>query len=292
MSDENKRSYLIGLIFSVICPGLGHIYSGKLKLGLFIFLLITTLSAIHFTGVLNSSATTYILFVGIIVLAMTATIIHCLLTIKKNRTISLNSYNKWYVYLLAFIVSTTINLFIPKSYETFHIPSEAMAPTLQIGDYVYAEYDFEVNRGDIIVFKYPNDPAINYVKRVIAMPGDEVEIINKVVYVNNNPISTTSLQINNIENLVSEKFHKYNFQLLESETFKSKHKILLDKDNSNMTNFEKVTVPKDNYFVLGDNRDFSADSRIWGFVPKENLIARPKFIYFSKKLERFGVQVQ
>lgn len=294
IQQKVKRNYFIGFILSFICPGLGHMYSGKLKLGLIIYLIVLIISLS--IGILINSGTSFLLVVGILILITNATCIHCLLTIKKNRTISLSSYNKWYFYVLPLILNIILNNAFPKKYETFHVPAISMAPTIQAGDYVYAEYNFKIQRGDIIIFKYPNDPSVKFIKRIIAIPGDSIEIINKVVFVNDKPITTRPLKIDNLNKIIDKSFHDKTFELFESDTFNSKHRILIDQNSSSLKDFPKTTVPQNSYFVLGDNRDFSSDSRIWGFVPKENIIAKANFIILTtnknKISERFNLKLE
>lgn len=282
MNEKKKRSYLCGFLFSWLCPGLGHVYTGKIKIGIILFIITTILSILYFSGLFVTSAYTYIASVAALIIWTLAIAVHCLIHIKKERSIILRPYNKWYFYILFIFVFFGISVFSPSSFETFHIPSEAMAPTLQTGDYILTKYSSEVDRGDIVVFKYPKNPKLNHVKRVIGLPGDEIEIRNKIVHVNGQPLPAKRIEVSDIRRLVSEKFRQYNFDLLDTRTGDAKHKILLDKDNVYLRDHAKVEVPPKNYFVLGDNRDYSADSRIWGFVPHENIFAKPVFIFFSK----------
>ncbi len=157
-------------------------------------------------------------------------------------------------------------------FANYTIPSSSMEPTLLIGDYLIANrlsYVMKVpltdivlftlgepERGDIIIFRYPKDRSKNYVKRVIAKAGDVVEIKEKVMYVNGQRADYASA------NFVDPRVFPGSF--------------------SPRDNFGPVTVPKDSYFVMGDNRDNSSDSRFWGFLKKNDLVGKAEFIYFSR----------
>ncbi|HDN84601.1 MAG TPA: signal peptidase I [Candidatus Aerophobetes bacterium] len=154
--------------------------------------------------------------------------------------------------VIALVLAFLIRSFIV---ETFWIPSGSMEPTLMVGDRIMAYKIFyginRVKRGDIIIFKFPLDPKKDFVKRVIGLPGDTIEIRKKEVYVNKK-------------------------RLIEPYAVHS--------DNWD-TGFPRdeygpVKVPPDSLFVLGDNRDSSEDSRYWGYVPKENIIGKAFLIYW------------
>ncbi|MCD6257073.1 signal peptidase I [Candidatus Aerophobetes bacterium] len=154
--------------------------------------------------------------------------------------------------VIALVLAFLIRSFIV---ETFWIPSGSMEPTLMVGDRIMAYKIFyginKVKRGDIIIFKFPLDPKKDFVKRVIGLPGDTIEIRKKEVYVNKK-------------------------RLIEPYAVHS--------DNWD-TGFPRdeygpVKVPPDSLFVLGDNRDSSEDSRYWGYVPKENIIGKAFLIYW------------
>jgi signal peptidase I len=173
--------------------------------------------------------------------------------------------------------------------QAFTIPSESMEGTLLIGDYLLVDKFCyggnsgwnrllpyrKVKRGDIIVFHYPVNPAQDFVKRVVALPGDRLRLINKRVYVNGNPLpepyaqyikDTHSSYLDNFPQTVSPAFG------VEAKWWKDMPKFVED---------HQLIVPDEHYFVLGDNRDDSQDSRYWGFVPRENIIGRPLVIYWS-----------
>jgi len=172
--------------------------------------------------------------------------------------------------------------------EPFKIPSGSMLPTLHIGDYILVnKYAYGLRspigdykwvdlgspkRGDVVVFRYPNDPSVDFIKRVIGVPGDKIEYHNKQLWINN-------------QKIVLKNRHTYarddNFDELEELLGKVTHHILLRKDVDYLAQPQEYLVPKGEYFVMGDNRDNSNDSRFWGFVPDANLKGRAFLIWWS-----------
>jgi len=187
-------------------------------------------------------------------------------------------------------------------FEPFKIPSGSMIPTLLIGDFILVNkfsYGFKVpfsdwfsdpiyitgpdapKRGDVVVFKYPQDVNLNYIKRVIGLPGDTIEVIDKVVYVNNQPIETKEIDGAKILEDMDDRYKNYQFKFFETKTGDTNHISQIDTENDYFANYYKYTVPKDHYFVMGDNRDFSADSRRWGTVPFGHIKGKAIAIWFS-----------
>lgn len=166
-------------------------------------------------------------------------------------------------FLIAFILAIVIKSFL---IQAFKIPSSSMEQTLLVGDHLLVNkfiYKFKDPRpGDIIVFKFPDDPKRDFIKRIIGTPGDSVEVRDKKVYVNDKEL------------VEPYAIHE------DSET--------LPKDRSVRDNFGPVTVPKDSYFVMGDNRDRSWDSRFWNntFVKREAIVGKAFLIYWSWKPDK------
>ncbi len=188
--------------------------------------------------------------------------------------------------------------------EPFRIPSASMMPTLLIGDFILVnKYDYglrlpvintevadlgEPARGDIAVFRYPKDPSTPYIKRIIGLPGDHIDYRDKVLYINGERIEQT--RIGPYEGHNSSR--DMNGLIVELEHLpETPHEILLDQERAG---FEIDTVvPEGHYFVMGDNRDHSSDSRFWGFVPDDNLIGRAFLIWMNwdggVNIERLGL---
>ena len=173
--------------------------------------------------------------------------------------------------------------------QAFQIPSESMENTLLIGDYLLVDklryggssfWDFfmpykQVQRGDVIVFRYPVHPTQHFVKRVVGVPGDRVRLINRQVYVNGHPLQEPYVRYSSgMHDTFRDEFPRLNLPVpgLEGGWWLEMKKLVEDGE---------LIIPQGNYFVLGDNRDESLDSRYWGFVPQENVIGRPLLIYWS-----------
>jgi signal peptidase I (EC:3.4.21.89). Serine peptidase. MEROPS family S26A len=154
-----------------------------------------------------------------------------------------------------------------------------MKPTLLVGDFILVNklvYRFsEPQRGDIVVFKYPIDPNIDFIKRIIALPGEEVEVRNNQVFINGKPLPLIEVgrgEENGVRKVIYEEVLPEGI----------KHKVQFYEDLSfSKRDFGPVVVPPNHYFVMGDNRDNSEDSRYWGFVPRENIVGKAFVIYFS-----------
>ena len=176
--------------------------------------------------------------------------------------------------------------------EPFKIPSGSMLPGFKIGDYlVVNKFSFGLKvpvwgslltpvskpkRGDVVIFHYPVDTKIDFIKRVIGLPGDHISYFNKKLTVNGQPIPT--------------KFEDHTIVVADSpnravsvyqETNGKKTYKVINMPWVNTWNIHNIEVPKDMYFVMGDNRDNSEDSRFWGFVPAKNLVGKPEMVIMS-----------
>ncbi len=175
--------------------------------------------------------------------------------------------------LPAIILAMFIRTFVV---QAFKIPSGSMLPTLQIGDhllvnkFIYGvKLPFKGNvlipfkdpvQGDVVVFRFPKDRSVDYIKRVIGTPGDTVEIKDKNIFVNGEAIDDPHAHIAS--------------------------QVILDKDGSPRDNLGPILVPEDRIFVMGDNRDNSYDSRFWGFVDQNDVLGKAFILYWSWDIEK------
>jgi signal peptidase I len=200
-------------------------------------------------------------------------------------------------------------------FEPFKIPSSSMVPTLQIGDLILVnkftygirlpiinKKIIQINdpaRGDVMVFKYPVDPSVDYIKRVVGLPGDKIVYQNKRLTINDKVVSYEPMADYLDEETLSY-YKQFNENLLGVP-----HRILnddtrptfvqgsLDFPNRDLCSYNAegfaCTVPAGHYFMMGDNRDNSADSRIWGFVPDQNIVGKAFFVWMNLgNLKRIG----
>ena len=205
-------------------------------------------------------------------------------------------------FLLVFAVRSSI-------VEPFKIPSGSMIPTLLIGDHIFVNklsYGVKVpftgvnglagrplhiierpgpSRGEIIVFHYPRDPSIHYIKRVIGIAGDKIEIKNKQLFINDKALDREPKPNDEAQAILKTiDDQKYSISSLELFTEKldtHPHTMMLNKETFAGESFGPITVPEKSLFVMGDNRDFSNDSRFWGYVPLDNVEGRAMFIWLS-----------
>ena len=201
-------------------------------------------------------------------------------------------------------------------FEPFKIPSSSMVPTLLVGDLILVnkftygirlpvlnKKVIEINnpqRGDVMVFKYPRDTSQDYIKRVIGVPGDKITYENKRLTVNGKPLDYTAM-----EDYLDDERLEYNKQFTENLSGVA-HRILNNEKAATLRRddvlpfphseactytYDSFTcvVPEGNYFMMGDNRDNSADSRYWGFVPDKNIVGKAIFVWMNLgNLRRIG----
>lgn len=176
--------------------------------------------------------------------------------------------------------------------EPFRIPSGSMIPTLLVGDFILVNkfaYGLRLpvfntkfipigqpRRGDVVVFRYPEDPSTPFIKRIVGLPGDRITYRDKQVSVNGVPLGYTSL--GGYVGLKSAAQHT-GANLIEEQLGDARHQVLVTPQAPTIDG--EYEVPAGQYFVLGDNRDNSRDSRYWGFVPDENLIGRAFLIWMN-----------
>jgi signal peptidase I len=276
MALTQKRSPLAATLLALLASGLGQIYNGQPYKGIIFFL------SGYFLIIASALAGLHRYFYGLVGvfalrIAWQAYIIADALVVSiKRKEIVLNFYNKAYIFvifvLISFLSILTINPLINNrlvGIKSYSIPGGAMQPTLLVGDNIIADQNYYHNtrpqRGEVLIFIYPKDPSIDYLKRVIGLPGDKVEIKDKKVYINGQEYRTAEAVFND-------------------------PKIYRGPGDPRRDNFGPVTLPPDNYFVMGDNRDLSFDSRFWGFVPLDRIKGKVLYIYFSRDKEKSQIR--
>lgn len=171
-------------------------------------------------------------------------------------------------YFVTIVTCAILALFVTRFIaHPMSVPTESMVPTILVGDRLIVDrfllcnnspvlnkffLSRQIKRGDVIVFKYPGDPEVPYVKRVIGLPNETIQIRNKEVYIDNQKLN--------------EPYAHY----IDSQ-----------KEHFHVDNYKPRRIPENSYFVMGDNRDRSQDSRYWGFVPRSYILGRPLMIFWS-----------
>ena len=224
----------------------------------------------------------------------------------------------WWLDWTAGLFPVIIVVFLLRSFlfEPFKIPSGSMIPTLLINDLILVnKFHYGVRlpvinlkvldnnspqHGDVMVFRYPPKPSLDYIKRVVGVPGDEVAYLNKKLSINGKPLNKSALP-----DFFDEDTMRYSKQFEETTTANKKYRLLNDDDrpafipgtedfpdkqNCRYSSEGVVCkVPEGHYFMMGDNRDNSLDSRYWGFVPEKNIVGKAFFVWMNfGNLKRIG----
>ena len=234
-------------------------------------------------------------------------------SVARNRILA----QPWWLDWTAGLFPVIISVFFLRSFlfEPFKIPSGSMIPTLLVGDLILVnKFHYGIRlpvintkitdgtspqRGDVMVFRYPPKPSLDYIKRVVGVPGDEVAYLNKRLTINGKVIETAALP-----EFFDEDAMRY-FKQFQETLGEHKHGILNDDDRPAFVpgadDFEfkqnchysvegvVCKVPQGHYFMMGDNRDNSLDSRYWGFVPDKNIVGQAIFVWMNfSNLKRIG----
>jgi signal peptidase I len=262
---KKKRNPLLAAIATLGTYGLGQLYNGKpcKAAGSYLLWLIAAANGMIFP--ISSSFGWLLAFIAIPVLLILLLMIDAIRDSRAEKEIGIHWYNRWYIYLgiiaLQLLVIAPFQAKLTRhSAAPYRISTGSMEPALKIGDRLVADmkaYKNELpSRGDLMVFQYPNDKSIPYIKRVIGLPEEKLEIKGRSVYINDQPLE---------EN----------------------YKQHIDPASVN-EHFGPYAIPQGKYFVMGDSRDNSQDSRFWGFVDQSAILGKAKYIYWSKDWSRIG----
>ena len=278
-----KRYASLAVFFSLISPGMGHLYVGKWKTAILIpFFLLLIIAFMGWTklvflseGMSNIALIMIVFYLFVMISSFVAA--------RNPSSHNLNTSQKWYLYILFLVVLAVINTAVMDhrgklfGFEPFRIPASSMLPTMMVNDFMMVDtwaYDNkEPDIGDIIVFDYPRDRKIKYVKRLIGKGGDHIVYSNKVLYINGKVIKRELIGEYS-KTAMEYKMDEYN-EYLAGRT----NKILLTPSRPAIDS--EYIVPEGHYFVMGDNRDNSNDSRYWGVFPHDYLHGKVEYIWFS-----------
>ena len=272
---SRPRSWLAALL-ALIMPGLGHLYLGLPVSAAVIWVVALVLANLLITIIIFSGWGWLALFLSGLVVAgfIVGQIAHAALRARRLqfRRVAV----PWYALAVVAVAWLWFGVgLVPiyGNYRSYRITVSSMEKTLMMGDYIMADLNAyrtaDVKRGDVVIFVFPLDLETRYVKRCIGLPGDTIEVIDKVVYVNGQEEQAPST-------------------LYYADSLTRPRRT--DGSNSR-DNFGPYVVPAGQYFVLGDSRDNSSDSRFWGTVPGENIFGKVIRIHWSNDLSRVGKRV-
>jgi signal peptidase I len=273
MESLKKRKPILAFLLSLVTPGLGQIYNGQFNkgvsylVGFLLVYIVFSFLLFKFYGMICY----LIIMLGFFLFIL----LDALLGAIKSKTEALKSYNRWYIYLIIFLLSAvairpllgwTIKNNIARAYK---IPSSGMKPALLVGDRLIANmriYKSEKpKRGDIVIFEFPKDPSKEFIKRVIGMEEEKVQVVNNKIYIN--------------DKLLHDPWGYF-----EDDG--------LGKGLPVSERFGPVVVPKDSLFVLGDNRNNSQDSRFFGFVNIKQVKGKALYLYWAKDKSRIAMELK
>jgi signal peptidase I len=272
-AKKKKRNPFLAGLLSLLFTGLGQVYNGKAGLGIAFFLISGALFLLW--GVLGGPHH----FIGLVAYAIAGIVlwlfiaIHAFIQARRMRETELKRYQKTAVYAF-FIIISLGSIFVPArmwmspflGISPYKMATASMLPTLQKDDCLMTNrraYRSQApKRGDLIIFEYPQDPAKHFVMRVIALEGETLEIKNKQVFIDGEPLQ---------------------------ESYKVQEDAAMVDTRDNLS---PLKTPAGHCFVLGDNRDNSNDSRFWGALPLINIKGQALYIYWAKDKKKIGLTLK
>jgi signal peptidase I len=276
MEQTTRRIPIIAFLLSIPLQGLGHMYNGQLWKGILFFcgswllLLVLGLSGLF----LSLSGFFFALAAALIYRIFVAT--HAAIEAARLKTVHLKWYNKWYVYICALLIIGILESVLFPTYRqiigmrSYRVPSTAMTPTLKIGDHFTTKLGIYKQRlperGDIVTFPFPEDRSITFLMRVIGLPGERIQIKDKVVFINDRSLDDP-WSVHTDEHVAS-------------------------RDAFPRDNFGPMDIPEGEVFVLGDDRDYSQDSRFWGNLKIKDIEGKALYIYWSDDYDRIGKKLE
>jgi len=300
LDDNHPRRPLVAALLSLALPGLGQLYNGELNKGLWLFLanVLIFVPGVTVAALYAPSALMLPLLIICVLLSLgvfIGTVADAWRGARARRIYVRREWQTSGLYALLFLACNTwvysllVDTIRLHQVETFHIPNVSMEPGILRGDFLFADKRYNcpncksrVEAGDIGIFVYPNDRTLYYIKRVIGLPGDHIAIKGRAVSVNG-------------ESLTREEAAEGERIVVTEKSGAHEWRARWKKDGAGAE--LDITVPPGQIFLLGDNRDFSMDSRKFGTVPLADLVGKARQIWFSKgddgvRLDRLGKVVE
>jgi signal peptidase I len=292
VNDIKKRNPWTAVLLSLFLPGLGHVYCGSIVNGIVIIAIISWLPFLWMVATIKGQQVIIpltVMFGSVVALAtIAATIDSYRLARRTRHDYKLKAYNSGAIYAVLMMLAlggTTGFAFTLKDkvIEAFSIPSHSMSPTILHGDRAIASKlaykTANPERGDIVLFKNPDNRKQNYIKRVVASAGDTVELKGSELFINGEKLQRQFIEEFELEQkgkiVKGKSYYEHNAGI--------RYKILITepKDSDAPKDFRPVTVPKYSCFVLGDNRNMSRDSRDFGSLQTAALRGRFEYLYYT-----------
>lgn len=299
--EPKKRHWWVALILMVL-GGTGYLYVGKPKRFALYFAVTALMMASIYHGLWGwlADPVVYLSVTAISILVTLGFWADGVRLAVGQSDYELRGYNRWWIYALCFVAMMFVSSLDEFSFgkiqlgaRSYSIPSTSMAPNMVLGDIVIADAkayrNADPERGDVVVFRLPRDPAIDYTKRVVGLPGERVQMVDGVLHINGAAVPQ--------EKVGEVTSTEYGSATRYKETLPggASHIIQHVESNQISRNTQEYVIPENHYFVLGDNRDNSNDSRHQtgvGFVPRENIYAHIGGVIWSKDWSRMGLRVK
>jgi signal peptidase I len=298
-SEPKKRRVWVAALLSLLLPGLGQLYNRQVQLALALMILALILSmpgrwliaAVSPEAVVPVAAV--VLLVGL--LNIVFAIAQAAIRAWQVRAISLAWFNRWYIYVVLILFMTawqSVAVLLPQSsIAAYYTPSGGMVPTLLVDERFEARTNAFSNRmperGELAILRPPSEPDIDFVKRIIALPGDRIQVREGRLYLNGVMVERVPVSDEEAAPLPQDSANARVYR----ETLPGGASYLISEisDNGQLDNTPELVVPAEHVFVLGDNRDRSNDSRTGlGFIPLAGLHDKPLFIFWSADKSRIG----
>jgi signal peptidase I len=282
---SKRRKPLLALFLSLILPGYGQLYNGEVNKAIWLFLCLALLTvpmvaviALYLPSgwMLPAFLSGLVLVLGVWLYGM----VDAFRSARRQADYVLKSWQHSGMYVLVFLLCTAVTLPLLINYvrqhqvESFLVPSGSMEPTVMTGDMFFADKRYNcpgckaaVQRGDIIVFIYPNDRTQYFIKRVIGLPGDKLQISGTDVFINGKSLKTLETPL------------PKGIQVTETDG-KATWQVVWTTDGKNLPQTD-LTIPAGSVFVMGDNRSASHDSRFIGTVPLLNVVGKARQVWLS-----------
>lgn len=301
--EPKKRRAWLAALLSLLLPGLGQLYNRQVTLAL-IFIALALLLSMPARWLIAAVPTEYVISVAATLIACGLAvplfaIVQAMIGARRAGTILLAWFNRWFVYAGLFVLVTACGLLaemLPiSSITSYSMESGSMIPTLLVRERLQARTkafeDQRPERGELAVFRPPHEPDVDFIKRVIGLPGDRIQLREGRLYLNGTVVERTPVSAPEAAQLIQE----YPDARVYRELLPGGVSYLIAElsDNEGLDDTEEFVVPADHVFVLGDNRDRSNDSRSnMGFIPISGVHGKPLFVIWSDDKSRIGTLLE